>query len=85
MREIYELGSIDISNDAIISNARQFSAVSLALESVIQARDALSLGETSDIVCFTLENALSELDMIDAKETSEELVTEIFSRFCVGK
>ena len=85
VREIYELGSIDISNDAIISNARQFSAVSLALESVIQARDALSLGETSDIVCFTLENALSELDMIDAKETSEELVTEIFSRFCVGK
>ena len=40
---------------------------------------------TPDIVCFTLEKALSELDMIDARETSEELVNEIFSRFCVGK
>lgn len=85
IREIYDLGSIDISNDAIISNARQFSALSLALESITLARESLSFGETPDIVCFTLEKALSEIDMIDARETSEELVNEIFSRFCVGK
>ncbi len=82
---MYELGEIDISNDAIISSARQFSSVSMSLESIIQARDALAFGETPDIVCFTLEKALSELDMIDARETSEEIVNEIFSRFCVGK
>ena len=83
--EIYEFGQIDISNDAVISSARQYSAVSLALDSITEARDALNFGETPDIVCFTLEKALSELDMIDARETSEELVNEIFSRFCVGK
>ena len=82
---IYELGDIDISNDAIISSARQFSSVSLALDLIIEAKNALEYGETPDIVCFTLERALSELDMIDARETSEELVNEIFSRFCVGK
>ena len=82
---MYELGSIDISNDAVISSARQFSAVSLALESITQAKEALQFGETPDIICFTLEKALSELDMIDARETSEEIVNEIFSRFCVGK
>lgn len=83
--DMYELGKIDISNDAIISSARQFSSVSLALESIIQAKEALEFGETPDIICFTLEKALSELDMIDARETSEEIVNEIFSRFCVGK
>ncbi len=83
--KIYELGDIDISNDAIISSARQFSSVSLALDLITEAKNALEYGETPDIVCFTLERALSELDMIDARETSEELVNEIFSRFCVGK
>ena len=83
--KIYELGDIDISNDAIISSARQFSSVSNALDSIIEAKESLEYGETPDIVCFTLEKALSELDMIDARETSEELVNEIFSRFCVGK
>ncbi len=85
IKNMYELGSIDISNDAVISSARQFSAVSLALESITQAKEALEFGETPDIICFTLEKALSELDMIDARETSEEIVNEIFSRFCVGK
>lgn len=85
IKNMYELGSIDISNDAVISSARQFSAVSLSLESITQAKEALEFGETPDIICFTLEKALSELDMIDARETSEEIVNEIFSRFCVGK
>ncbi len=85
IKEIYELGEFDISNDAIISSARQYSAVSNALLCIAEARDALALGQTFDIVCFTLEKALSELDMIDARETSQELVNEIFSRFCVGK
>ena len=83
--KMYELGDIDISNDAIISSARQFSSVSLALDLITEAKNALEYGQTPDIVCFTLERALSELDMIDARETSEELVNEIFSRFCVGK
>lgn len=85
IKNMYDLGSIDISNDAVISGARQFSAVSLALESITQAKEALEYGETPDIICFTLEKALSELDMIDARETGEEIVNEIFSRFCVGK
>ena len=76
---------IDISNDAVIANARQMSSLSLALDKVKEAKCALDFGETNDIVCFSLESALSELDMIDARATSEEIVSEIFSRFCVGK
>jgi glycerate kinase len=80
-----KLDRIDISNDAVIANARQLSSVNLALDKVMEAKDALDFGETPDIICFSLENALAELDMIDARATSEEIVSEIFSRFCVGK
>ena len=85
VKELYELGEINLSNDAVISNARQFSSVSLALEEAKEAKDALELGQTPDIVLFALEKALSDLDMIDAREASEEIVSTIFSRFCVGK
>ncbi len=85
LNEMYELDKIDISNDAVIANARQLSSVKLALDKVTEAKSALDFGETPDIICFSLENALSELDMIDARTTSEEIVSEIFSRFCVGK
>ena len=85
VKELYELGEIDLSSDAVISNARQFSSVSLALDEAKCAKEALELGQTPDIVLFALEKALSNLDMIDAREASEEIVSTIFSRFCVGK
>ncbi|MBO5312494.1 MAG: tRNA uridine-5-carboxymethylaminomethyl(34) synthesis GTPase MnmE [Clostridia bacterium] len=83
--EMFDLGAIDISRDAVISNARQNASITLALESVSEAKEALDLGQTPDIVLFALETALAHLDMIDAREAGEEIVNAIFSRFCVGK
>jgi tRNA U34 5-carboxymethylaminomethyl modifying GTPase MnmE/TrmE len=57
----------------------------VALEKALEAKEALIFGQTPDIICFSLENALSELNMIDRREVSEEVVSAIFSRFCVGK
>ena len=85
LSDMYELGEIDLSNDAVIANARQFSSVNVALEKALEAKEALMFGQTPDIICFSLENALSELNMIDRREVSEEVVSAIFSRFCVGK
>ncbi len=85
VKRLYDLGEIDLSNDGIISNARQFSSVNLALEEVRSAKNALDFGQTPDIILFALEKALSNLDMIDALGASEEIVNTIFSRFCVGK
>ena len=85
LSDMYRLGEINLSNDAVIANARQFAATETALERALEAKGALNLGETPDIICFSLESALSELNMIDRREVSEEVVSAIFSRFCVGK
>lgn len=85
VKNLYDLGEFDLSNDGIISNARQFSSVALAYEETKNAKDALDFGQTPDIVLFALEKALADLDMIDAKGASEEIVNTIFARFCVGK
>ena len=85
LRTMYALDEIDISNDAVVANARQLSSVTVALEGVENAESELLLGATPDIVCFSLEKALSELEMIDATMITEQIVDRIFSRFCVGK
>ena len=83
--KMYDLSQINISSDAVISNARQHSSVKLALDGAKEAREALISGESNDIVCYSLERALAELEMIDSRNVSEEIVDEIFSHFCVGK
>lgn len=76
---------IDYKNDAIISNARQFSALLRAIDSIENAKTALEGGYTPDVSGMELELALSALGEVDSRKVSEDVVNAIFSRFCVGK
>lgn len=68
-----------------IINARQYSAVCRALESVENALTALENGFTQDVAGFDMEEAMGVLAELDGRSVSEEIVNDIFSRFCVGK
>ncbi len=69
----------------IITNARQHAAVCRAIECIESALLALNNGFTQDIAGMDMENALQALAELDGRSVSEEIVHDIFSRFCVGK
>ena len=82
---LYISGEIDYSQNAVVTNARQNSAVSGALDCIERARAALESGLSADTAGFDLEEALSELSELDGRRVTEEIVDGIFHRFCVGK
>lgn len=69
----------------LLTNARQADAVSRALSAVQSARAALRIGMTPDVVLTDAEAALAALGELNGKSVREDLVSTIFSRFCVGK
>ena len=69
----------------LLTNARQADAVSRALAAVQSARGALRIGMTPDVVLTDAEAALHALGELNGKSVREDLVSAIFSRFCVGK
>ena len=69
----------------ILTNARQFEAVSRALESLAAASHALELGCTPDIVLTETEAAMSALGELTGRTVRDEVTNRIFERFCVGK
>ena len=69
----------------LLTNARQADAVSRALAAVESAQAALRSGMTPDAVLTDAEAALSALGELNGKSVREDLVSTIFSRFCVGK
>lgn len=77
--------SLDLSRDPIAANARQFAALNRAAELTSLSLAALRAGLPEDAACSDLEGAMSALAEIDGREVSGEIVSEIFSRFCVGK
>ena len=81
----YISGEIDYNTSAVIANARQHSAVMRAKEAVASALNALESGFTQDIAGMDLENALSAISELDSRSVGEDVVKQIFGRFCVGK
>ena len=69
----------------ILTNARQFDAVSRALESMKAAEGAMKNGCTPDIVLTETETAMAALGELTGRTVREEVTNRIFERFCVGK
>ncbi len=78
-------GSINISSDAVVVGARQYASIRLSLDALETALADLSAGIPLDLCCVAIEQALTSIGEIDGRELGEEIVSEIFSHFCVGK
>ena len=85
IEQLYIDSSLDTGSDAIISNARQAAAVSSAIEALERTVEAISEELPLEICCAEAENTMSALGELDGRTVSEDIVSRIFSNFCVGK
>lgn len=85
VNQLFIDGTLDFDNDAIITGARQYAAISRAYDLLSGAIRDIEMGVSLDACCVEVECAMSALGEIDGREIGEEIVHEIFSHFCVGK
>ena len=85
VRGLFIDGSLNMSEDAIVANARQYAALRGAEESVGASLAALDAGLPEDVACSDLESAMSALAEVDGRAVTVDIVNDIFARFCVGK
>ena len=83
--EMFIDGTLDFDNDAIITGARQYAAVTKSADFLANAIYDIERGVSLDACCVEVECAMSALGELDGREIGEEIVHEIFSHFCVGK
>lgn len=79
------LGEAFDEEETLLTNQRQRAAVLSALESVQAAAAAISAGFTPDLVSVDIENAAQALGELTGQNVREQMIEDIFSRFCVGK
>ncbi len=84
VESIYPCGDSEIRSGLILTTARQHSSMKKALEFLDNALVALET-LTPDMACAEIENAVAALGETDGRNVNEEIVSEIFSHFCVGK
>lgn len=82
--EAVGLGQLDLSA-GIIANERQLGCAMRAGQAVRDAIDALKCGTTLDAVGVCIDDALAALCELTGERVSEQVVDDVFRRFCVGK
>ena len=83
--EMFNLSQIELSNEVIITNQRHKNLIVKAIENLNEAENTLKKNMPIDFIEIYLKNVLVNLGSITGEEASEEIINEIFSRFCLGK
>lgn len=73
------------SDQTVVTNLRHFQALSETGSALSRARASLSSGLTPDLIAEDLRSALYHLGTITGEVTPDEVLGEIFGRFCIGK
>jgi tRNA modification GTPase len=78
-------GDFNISTDTIVSNARHYDALVRTAHSLEKAQYDLDNNITADFVAMDIRQAMYDLGTITGDISTDDLLGNIFSKFCIGK
>ena len=85
IKELFNLEKLETSDLTYLSNARSISLLKKSLNNISNAIDNINNNDPIDIVELELKDAWSTLGEIIGETYTDELLDELFSRFCLGK
>lgn len=85
VKDMFLEGNISFNDQVYITNARQKNALLSAAESMRKVVESIEAGMPEDFYSIDLMDAYGTLGGITGETAGEDLINEIFSKFCMGK
>ena len=82
---MFNLNQITADNGVLITNVRHKNLIQNAIEHTKEAKKSLNSGMPIDIISINIKEILEDLSEITGENVSEDIIKEIFSKFCLGK
>ena len=82
---MFNLNQINLDNEILITNIRHKNIISKSLDNVKKSQEALKMKLPIDIITIYIKNILEDLGEITGEVVTEDIINEIFSKFCLGK
>lgn len=83
--KMYQINDIEIDDGEILTNIRHKNQIDEAINSVNKTRETINNNMPVDIIEIYLKQILSDLGKITGDDITEDIINEIFSKFCLGK
>ena len=83
--KMFNINKIESTNDTVITNVRHKNQIDKAVKSIKEAINVAKERQTEDILAIYIKQTLEDLGEITGDNVSEDIINEIFSKFCLGK
>ena len=83
--KMFRLNEIEINDGEVITNIRHKNQIRKAIDALKQAKQGLKIEIPIDIIAVSLKESIEDLSEITGENVSEDIINEIFSKFCMGK
>lgn len=83
--EMFKINEINLDDGIIVTNTRHKNLINKAINSTENAQISLENKIPMDIVAIEIKNVLEDLGEITGEDVSENIINEIFAKFCLGK
>ena len=81
--KMFKLNEIEINDGEVITNIRHKNQIRKSIDDLEQAKKGIEM--PIDVVAVSLKEALEDLSEITGENVSEDIINNIFSKFCLGK
>ena len=82
---LFNLNEINLDNELVITNIRHKNLITKAIDNVKKSKESIKNDMPIDIIAIYIKDILEDLGNITGEVVSEDIINEIFSKFCLGK
>ena len=72
-------------SNVVITNQRHYESLQKSIDAVYKVKEAITHQISTELLAYELRNALEHLGEISGEFTNDEVLGNIFSKFCIGK
>ncbi len=83
--KMFKLNEIEINDGEVITNIRHKNQIRKAIDALKQAKQGIKIEIPIDIIAVSLKESIEDLSEITGENVSEDIINNIFSKFCLGK
>lgn len=85
IEKMFNIKEINIDSGNLITNIRHKNQITNSIKNINEAINAINLNLPIDIISISIKETLEDLGKITGDNVGEDIINEIFSKFCLGK
>ena len=85
IKNLYNINSINVGEENIVTNTRHLELIRKAKENTLKAKEVINQNMPIDIISIYIKEIIESLNTITGENATEDLINDIFSKFCLGK